>query len=178
MQHERGRNAIKEMAHQVIALEALTDYERGITVSVGTIKGGTVTNVVPSHCEVVVDFRVPDQQASDYLVSSFRNLKPHHPECELQIDIELNRPPMTRSADTQALLATAQACARQAGFALEEAPMTGGGSDANFTAALGIPTIDGLGADGDGAHTLNEHILVSTLEKRLAFWQLLLGQLQ
>jgi glutamate carboxypeptidase len=178
MQHERGRNAIKEMAHQVIALEALTDYERGITVSVGTIKGGTVTNVVPSHCEVVVDFRVPDQQASDYLVACFRNLKPHDPECELQIDIELNRPPMTRSADTQALLATAQACARQAGFDLQEAPMTGGGSDANFTAALGIPTIDGLGADGDGAHTLNEHILISTLEKRLAFWQLLLGQLQ
>lgn len=178
MQHERGRSAIKEMAHQVIALEALTDYERGITVSVGTIKGGTVTNVVPSHCEIVVDFRVPDKQASDHLVSCLQNLKPRDPDCELIVDIELNRPPMTRSDDTQALLSTAQSCAQQAGFSLQEAPMTGGGSDANFTAAMGIPTIDGLGADGDGAHTLKEHVLISTLEKRLEFWRLLLLQLR
>lgn len=178
MQHERGRNAIKEMAHQVIALEALTDYERGITVSVGTIKGGTVTNVVPSHCEIVADFRVPDKEASDYLVEQFNALKPVDPDCELVIDIELNRPPMTRVANTGDLVLKAQNCACRAGFSLFEAPMTGGGSDANFTAALGIPTIDGLGADGDGAHTLKEHILVSTLTQRLDFWRFLLADLR
>ncbi|NLY28113.1 MAG: M20 family metallopeptidase [Alcaligenaceae bacterium] len=177
MQHERGRNAIKEMAHQVIALEALTDYSRGITVSVGTIKGGTVTNVVPSHCEIIADFRVPDQQASDWLVEQFKALKPVDPDCQLQVDIELNRPPMTRGAATADLVARAQACATRAGFVLEEAPMTGGGSDANFTAALGVPTIDGLGADGDGAHTLKEHVLISTLGKRLDFWRYLLADL-
>lgn len=175
--HEKGRSAIKEMAHQVLALEAMTDYARGITVSVGTLKGGTATNVVPAECRAVVDFRVPDREAAEFILSRINALKAVDPDVELAVKAELNRPPMTRSEGTAKLLAVAQDCARRAGFELEEAPMTGGGSDANFTAALGIPTIDGVGADGDGAHTLNEHILVSTLEKRLEFWRLLLAEL-
>lgn len=178
MQHEKGRSAIREMAHQVLALEAMTDYERGITVSVGTIKGGTTTNVVPSECVAIVDFRVTDSATTELLMGKLKSLKAVDSDVELIVDIELNRPPMARSDGTASLLQTAQACAKRAGFTLEEAPMTGGGSDANFTAAMGIPTIDGLGADGDGAHTLKEHVLISTLDKRLAFWRLLLSELK
>jgi len=175
--HEKGRSAIREMAHQVLALEAMTDYERGVTVSVGTISGGTVTNTVPEHCRVMVDFRVPDMAAADDLVARIRALTPVGPDVELDIDVELNRPPMVKTEAQTALLARAQVCAREAGFALVDAPMTGGGSDANFTAALGIPTLDGLGADGDGAHTLWEHVQVSTLPMRLDFWRRLLRSL-
>ncbi len=175
--HEKGRSAIKEMAHQVLALEAMTDYARGITVSVGTLNGGTATNVVPGECRAVVDFRVPDQEAAELVLSRIRALTAVDPDVELIVKAELNRPPMTRSEGTAQLLAVAQGCARRAGFQLDEAPMTGGGSDANFTAALGVPTIDGIGADGDGAHTLQEHVLVSTLGKRLEFWRLLLTEL-
>lgn len=177
MQHEKGRSAIREMAHQVLALEAMTDYERGVTVSVGTIAGGTVTNTVPARCRCVVDFRVPDMGAAQDVLRRMRNLCAVGPDVELDIDVELNRPPMVRTEAAAALLALAQQYAREAGFALEEAPMTGGGSDANFTSAMGVPTLDGLGADGDGAHTLHEYILISTLQTRLKFWELLLRDL-
>ncbi|MCD0502992.1 M20 family metallopeptidase [Bordetella petrii] len=177
MQHEKGRSAIREMAHQVLALEAMTDYERGVTVSVGTIAGGTVTNTVPAQCRCVVDFRVPDMGAAEDVLRRMRNLCAVGPDVELDIDVELNRPPMVRSDAAAALLSLAQGYAREAGFDLEEAPMTGGGSDANFTSAMGVPTLDGLGADGDGAHTLHEYILVSTLQTRAKFWQLLLREL-
>jgi len=177
MQHEKGRSAIREMAHQVLALEAMTDYERGVTVSVGTIAGGTVTNTVPAQCRCVVDFRVPDMGTAQDVLRRMRNLCAVGPDVELDIDVELNRPPMVRTDAAAALLALAQGYAREAGFDLEEAPMTGGGSDANFTSAMGVPTLDGLGADGDGAHTLHEYILVSTLQTRAKFWELLLREL-
>jgi len=177
MQHEKGRSAIREMAHQVLALEAMTDYERGVTVSVGTIAGGTVTNTVPAQCRCVVDFRVPDMGAAEDVLRRMRSLCAVGPDVELDIDVELNRPPMVRTDAAAALLSMAQGYAREAGFDLEEAPMTGGGSDANFTSAMGVPTLDGLGADGDGAHTLHEYILVSTLQARAKFWELLLREL-
>ncbi|MCQ9618088.1 M20 family metallopeptidase [Paenalcaligenes niemegkensis] len=177
VQHQKGRNAIQEMAHQILALQAMTDYERGITVSVGSITGGTTTNVVPEHCHIVADFRVPDMDAITVLREKVDQLKSVDPDVALKVEFILNRPPMPRTEETAALLARAQIYAEEAGFMLEEAPMTGGGSDANFTAALGIPTLDGLGADGDGAHTLWEHILVSTLPQRLNFWQRLLRNL-
>jgi glutamate carboxypeptidase len=165
------------MAHQVLALEAMTDYARGITVSVGTISGGTATNTVPSQCQAVVDFRVPDMRAAEDIIAKMRALKPVGPDVTLDIDVALNRPPMVKTDAAADLLARAQPWAAEAGLVLEDAPMTGGGSDANFTAALGIPTLDGLGADGDGAHTLREYVLVSTLAPRLAFWNLLLKNL-
>ncbi|WP_413463448.1 M20 family metallopeptidase [Acidovorax radicis] len=177
VQHEKGRSAIREMAHQILALEAMTDYARGVTVSVGTIEGGTATNTVPDRCRCVVDFRLPDLSAADELVDKMQALRPVGADMELEIDVEVNRPPMVKSDAVEALLARAQDSARHAGFTLEDAPMTGGGSDANFTSALGVPTLDGLGADGDGAHTLHEHILVSTLEARLNFWRHLLAHL-
>lgn len=177
VQHELGRSAIREMAHQVLALEAMTDYARGITVSVGTISGGTVTNTVPSQCEAMVDFRVPDMQSADYILEKIRALKPVGPDVTLEIDAELSRPPMAKTEAVAELLARAQVWAAEAGMALADAPMTGGGSDANFTAALGVPTLDGLGVDGDGAHSLHEYLLLSTLAPRLTFWTLLLKNL-
>jgi len=177
MQHEKGRSAIREMAHQVLALEGMTDYERGITVSVGVISGGTATNTVPSRCRCVVDFRIPDMEAADDVLQRMRSLRPVNPDTELEIDVEINRPPMVRTDEAVALLRKAQELASEAGFALDEVPMTGGGSDANFTSAMGVPSLDGLGADGDGAHTLNEYILISTLEMRLKFWELILRRL-
>jgi glutamate carboxypeptidase len=175
--HDRGRSAIREMAHQVLKLEAMTDYGRGITVSVGTIRGGTVTNTVPSQCEAMVDFRVPDMPAAEQVLAQMSGLQAVGPDVTLDIDVELNRPPMVKTDAVVALLARAKDFATAAGFTLEDAPMTGGGSDANFTSALGVPTLDGLGADGDGAHTLHEYILVSTLPKRLEFWRGILGRL-
>ena len=176
MNHDKGRSAIREMAHQVLALEAMTDYERGITVSVGTIAGGTVTNTVPAHCRCVVDFRVPDMGAAEDAAPHARAVRRgsgrgagHRRRAE--------PPAHGQDRGRRRLLALVQGYAERAGFLLEDAPMTGGGSDANFTSAMGVPTLDGLGADGDGAHTLHEYILVSTLEQRLKFWELLLKEL-
>lgn len=177
VQHENGRSAIREMAHQILALENMTDYERGITVNVGLISGGTATNTVPGQCRCVVDFRIPDMEAAEYMLQRIRGLRPVGPDTELEIDVEVNRPPMVRNEAALDLLRRAQALAREAGFDLEEAPPTGGGSDANFTSAMGVPSLDGLGADGDGAHTLHEYILISTLETRLKFWELILHRL-
>lgn len=175
--HEKGRSAIREIAHHVLALEAMTDYERGITVSVGKIEGGTTTNVVPAHARLIADFRIPDEQAGVDLLARMRALKPVGPDVTIEVDANLNRPPMSRTDDVGELLKLAQGFAVEAGFTLEEAPMTGGGSDANFTAALGVPTLDGLGADGDGAHTLFEHVQISTLPERLQFWRIMLQKL-
>lgn len=175
--HEKGRSAIREIARHVLALEAMTDYARGVTVSVGKIEGGTTTNVVPSYARLIADFRIPDEQAGIDLLAKMRALAPVGPDVTIEVKAELNRPPMPRTPEIGDLLVLAQGFAREAGFTLEEAPMTGGGSDANFTAAMGVPTLDGLGADGDGAHTLFEHIAIATLPERLAFWRIMLQKL-
>lgn len=175
--HEKGINAIEEMAHQVLALQALTDYDAGTTVSVGLIQGGTTSNVVPDASQIEVDFRIVDEQAAEALEQAVNKLRPVLPGATLDIEFELNRPAMPRTPATVELLKNCQAFAQRAGFSLEEAPRTGGASDANFTAALGVPTLDGLGADGDGAHTLNEYILVSTLAQRALFWYYTLAEL-
>ncbi len=175
--HDKGRSAIREMAHQILALEAMTNYERGVTVSVGKIEGGTATNTIPAFCKCIVDFRLPDLAAADELVGKMKALRPVGDGLSLDIDVEVNRPPMVKDAKAEALLARVQQSAKQAGFDLEEAPPTGGGSDANFTSAMGVPSLDGLGADGDGAHTVTEYILVSTLETRARFWHHLLTHL-
>ena len=151
--------------------------ELRVTVSVGKVEGGTATNTVPAFCKCVVDFRLPDLQAADELVGKMRALRPVGEGVALDIDVEVNRPPMVKDAKAEALLVRVQQSAKEAGFALEEAPPTGGGSDANFTSAMGVPSLDGLGADGDGAHTVTEYILVSTLEMRARFWQHLLTHL-
>ncbi len=167
--HAKGRSAIREIAHQALALDAMTDYGEGVTLSVGRIDGGTNRNVVPERASLIADFRVVTQAQADRLLAVVRALTPVVDGVRLEIEANLNRPPFERSPHVQALFERAQRVARATGFELGEVPRTGGGSDGNFTAAFGVPTLDGLGAEGDGAHTLNEYIVVSTLPQRLQF---------
>ncbi|MBJ7262468.1 MAG: M20 family metallopeptidase [Burkholderiaceae bacterium] len=175
--HEKGRSAIRELCHQILALEAMTDYAADVTVSVGKIEGGTTTNVVPDYARAVADFRVPTPEAGERLLAKMRALTSVDPAVRIEVVAKMNRPPMTRTEAVGKLLTTVQALAAEVGMNLQEAPMTGGGSDANFAAAVGVPALDGLGAEGDGAHTLFEHVIVATLAQRLAFWQLMLHKL-
>ncbi len=160
--HAKGVNAILEIAHQVQVLQALTDYERGTTVNVGLIQGGTASNVVPAECMIEVDFRVSRQSEADRLMAVVSNLAASLPGAELEITGELNRPPMERNEQMMAVFERVKTIAAGHGLQQREGS-TGGASDANFTAGLGIPTLDGLGADGDGGHALHEHVLVSSL---------------
>lgn len=175
--HAKGRSAIRELAHQVLALEAMTNYTEGTTLSVGRIEGGTNRNVVPERASLITDFRVVTKAHGERLMAAVRALTPVTDGVRLEIEADFNRPPFERSKHVQALFERAQRVARITGFELGEVPLTGGGSDGNFTAAFDVPTLDGLGAEGDGAHTLHEHIVVSTLPLRLRFLHGLLRDL-
>jgi glutamate carboxypeptidase len=176
--HQDGRSAIKEIARQVLTIEALTDYDRGVTTTVGTISGGTAPNVIPQHCHITVGLRVPDPAAGEEFEKKILGLKPFDPDVKLVVTGGLYRPPLKKSAASDALYRHAQTIARHIGFALGEAGLRGGGSDGNFTAALGVPTLDGLGIDGDGAHTEWEHGLVSSIEPRTLLMRGLLETLR
>jgi glutamate carboxypeptidase len=175
--HAKGRSAIREIAHQALALEAMTNYAEGITFSVGRIDGGTNRNVVPERASLLADFRVVTKAQAERVLAAVKALTPVIDGVTLEIEAALNRPPFERSPQVQELLDRARRVARTTGFELDEVPLTGGGSDGNFTAACGVPTLDGLGAEGDGAHTLNEYIVVSTLPQRLRFLHGLLRDL-
>jgi len=164
--HRKGRSAIKEMAHQILAIEAMTDYTRGVTTTVGMISGGTAANVIPQHGHISVDLRVRDAATGDEFEQRILGLKSVDPDVKLKVTGGMNRPPFEKTAAIDALLRHAQAQAREIGFVLADTMMTGGGSDGNFTAALGIATLDGLGIDGDGAHTEWEHGYISSIEPR------------
>lgn len=164
--HQDGRSAIREMAHQILAVEGMTDYARGITTTVGLIKGGSAANVTPETCTAEIDLRVPDPEIGAEMVARIRGLKPVTSDVTVHVEGDLNRPPYPKTPLTSDLLVRAQGVARAIGFDLEDCPMTGGGSDGNFTAALGIPTLDGLGIDGAGAHTLDEYGLISSIIPR------------
>jgi glutamate carboxypeptidase len=166
--HKDGRSAIREAARQVLAIEALTDYQRGVTVTVALISGGTAPNVIPQHAWFTVDLRVTSVADGQHFEAMLLALKPQDPDVKLRVFGAMNRPPYEKSPEVAALLAKAQAIATGIGFKLEDCPMTGGGSDGNFTAALGVPTLDGLGIDGDGAHTLEEYGLISSIAPRRA----------
>jgi glutamate carboxypeptidase len=166
VRHQDGRSAIHEMAKQIMRIEAKTDYARGITCNVGLIQGGTGVNVVPSECKVEVDLRVPSQQLAEEMTHWFLNLEPIGQDVTLTVEGEMNRPPYQKDAGISALFEKAQAIYREIGKELLDVPLTGGGSDGNFTAALGIPTLDGLGADGKGAHAAFEQIYYSSLVPR------------
>jgi glutamate carboxypeptidase len=176
--HPDGRSAIAEMARQVLAIEAMTDYGRGITTAVGMISGGTAANVIAQHCRISIDLRVRDEAAGRALEAALLGLKPVDRGVALVVTGAMNRPPYRKSAGTDALFHHARALAATLGFTLVEAPMAGGGSDGNFTAALGLPTLDGLGIDGEGAHTNWEHALISSIEPRMLLLQRLLETLE
>jgi glutamate carboxypeptidase len=164
--HRKGRSAIKEMAHQILAIEAMTDYTRGVTTTVGMMSGGTAPNVIPQHGHITVDLRVRDAATGREFEERILGLKSVDPDVKLKVTGGMNRPPFEKTAEIDALLRQAQALAREIGFVLADTIMTGGGSDGNFTAALGVPTLDGLGIDGDGAHTEWEHGYISSIEPR------------
>jgi glutamate carboxypeptidase len=176
--HQDGRSAIKEMARQVLAIEGLTDYARGITTTVGMISGGTAPNVIPQYCEISVDLRVRDVAAGEEFEKKILGLEPFDNSVKLEVGGGMNRPPYESSAAIDVLFRHAQAIAKGIGFDLQHTEMTGGGSDGNFTAALGVPTLDGLGIDGDGAHTEWEHGLISSIEPRTLLMRGLLETLQ
>src|SRR5476651_120989 len=166
VRHEDGRSAILEMARQILRIEGKTDYARGITCNVGLIKGGTGVNVVSAECTAEIDLRVPTPELAEEMVDWFLKLEPIGPEVEVKVEGGMNRPPYTKDAGITELFSKAQAIYREIGKELNDVLLTGGGSDGNFTAALGIPTLDGLGADGKGAHAAYEQIYYSSLVPR------------
>lgn len=164
--HQDGRSAIREAARQILAIEAMTDYAQGVTTNVGMVSGGTAANVIPQHCRFSVDLRVTNAADGERYSAAILGLAAHDSDVRLTIVGGMNRPPYVKSEGVQRLYNHARAVAVELGFDLGEVPLTGGGSDGNFTAALGVPTLDGLGIDGDGAHTLHEYGLVSSIEPR------------
>jgi len=164
---ERGHSAVLEMAQLVEKISEFTDLRRGLTVNVGVITGGTRSNVVAAECRVEVDARIVKAADAARVEKMFRSLKVTDKACKLTISGVINRPPMERKPGTIALFRKARALAAEMGFTLDEAA-TGGGSDGNFTAALGIPTLDGMGAVGAGAHAAHEHVVKKHLAERTA----------
>jgi glutamate carboxypeptidase len=173
---EAGASAILELARQIERIAGFTNLARGVTVNPGVVSGGTRTNVIAAEARVEVDIRVARAKDAPALDKKFRALKPVDKRCTIAVQGGLNRPPMERSAGGKQLFQTARGLAVQLGVNLEESA-TGGGSDGNFTAALGIPTLDGLGAVGEGAHAANESILVDRIADRTALLALLVQAL-
>lgn len=174
--HEDGISAVEEMAHQILFLQGLTDYSKGTTVNVGIASGGNRTNVVAESAQLDIDVRINRLSEAERIQSIIMNAKPHLEGTTLQIEGDVNRPPMERTAQTQQLFHLATECGDELGIRLTEAHV-GGGSDGNFTAALGIPTLDGLGAIGDGPHAEYEHILIDQLPLRAALLAALMTRL-
>jgi glutamate carboxypeptidase len=164
---EKGANALRELARVIETVSGWTDLKRGLTVSVGMAAGGTKSNVVPAQAWAHVDVRIPRLADGPRITRKFAALRPADPRCKLDVFGQINRPPMERSRGTVRLFRKAHLLARELGFELNEAS-TGGGSDGNFTAALGIPTLDGMGAVGEGAHARHESVFVEHLAPRTA----------
>ncbi|MEW5830081.1 MAG: M20 family metallopeptidase [Chloroflexota bacterium] len=164
--HAEGRNAIEEMAHQVIAIQQMTDYARQTTLNVGVLRGGTVSNVVPEEAVAEVDVRVMQPGEWERVEAAMKSLKPVLEGVSLEISGVLNRPPMPEDATMKATFARAREIAAGIGMALTSGG-TGGGSDANFVAPLGVPVLDGLGAVGEGYHSEREYIVKDSLPERV-----------
>jgi len=163
----KGSSAVVELARQIEVISGFTDLKRGITVNPGVVSGGTRSNVVAAEASAEIDFRVPRLSEAKALDRKFRALKPFDKRCSLELTGGLNRPPMERIKGVAALFTVARKLAADLGVELEESS-TGGGSDGNFTAALGIPTLDGIGAVGEGAHAAHESILIDRIPDRVA----------
>lgn len=163
----KGASAIHELADQIVAIGRFQDLPRGISVNVGVVSGGSRPNVVAEEAHATVDVRAPTREAADEVESAFRRLQPARPGTRLTVTGGFERPPMERSSAGIALFTRAAAVAAALGRQIGEGP-AGGGSDGNFTAALGVPTLDGLGAIGDGAHAAHEHIDITALPWRTA----------
>jgi glutamate carboxypeptidase len=161
----KGHSAIIELARQITSISQLNDLQHGISVNPGVIRGGTRTNVIAAEASAEIDVRIKQAKQAAGLDRKFRALKPYDKRCTLTIEGGINRLPMERTAGVAALYKKAQSIATQLDWKLEEAAV-GGGSDGNFTAGIGIPTLDGMGGVGEGAHAVHEHILVDELPRR------------
>jgi len=164
----KGASAIHELARVILALEALQDHDRGVTVNVGVISGGSRTNVIADHASAGIDVRVQTMEDAARLERSIRGLRPTRSSIRLEVAGDVNRPPLERLPAGVRLYEEARQIAAALGRDLSEGA-AGGGSDGNFTAALGVPTLDGLGPEGDGAHAIHEHVLLDNLSWRSAF---------
>ncbi len=164
---EKGANAIRELARAIETVSGWTDLKRGLTVSVDVAGGGTKTNVIPAHAWAEVDGRISRKADGPRLTRKFANLKPTDKRCALAVFGGINRPPMERTRGTVQLYRKARKLAAEMGIQLDEGA-TGGASDGNFTSALGIPTLDGMGAVGEGAHARHESVLIEHLAPRTA----------
>ncbi|HXE06367.1 MAG TPA: M20 family metallopeptidase [Acidobacteriaceae bacterium] len=173
---ERGHSAVLELARLLEKIAGFTDLRIGRTVNPGVIGGGTRSNVIAEHAWAEIDVRIAKSADAAKVDRMFRALKCEDKRCSLKITGGINRPPMERSAGTARLYQHARAIAHDLGFTLSEAA-TGGGSDGNFTAALGVPTLDGLGAVGEGAHAAHEHIVVEHLLPRTALLAVLIASI-
>ena len=176
--HEKGRSAIRAMAGIIQQVEGFTDYARGITTSVGLVSGGTGVNVIPEFCTIHVDMRVCDLGAAAELEQRFRDLRASDPDIDITLTGGIHRPPFPADPRGLDLFARAANVAGRIGIKLESAGLSGGGSDGNFSAAKGIATLDGLGVDGDGAHTNHEHLLYSSIEPGTRLMQGLMETLE
>jgi len=162
---EKGVSAIEELAHQIPRIKALADAGHGTTVNIGVVRGGSRSNVVAAEAEAWIDIRLATRDEATRVDRALRALAPVLPGALVTAEGGMERPPMERTEGVARLAALAKAVAREMGFELAEIS-TGGGSDGNFTAALGIPTLDGLGPDGGGAHADSEHLLISSWMQR------------
>ena len=173
--HEKGRNAIEEIAHQILAIQSLTDYAKETTLNVGTIRGGTASNVVPEFAEVAIDLRIMQAGEFAHIEKALKSLKPALEGTSLEIIGGLNRPPMPFDETMRKTFDKAQVTAKREGITLK-ASGTGGASDANFVAPLGIPVLDGLGTVGEGLHSSREYIFTKSLREKSALLTALLRE--
>jgi len=173
---EAGASAVVELARQIQRIATFTRLGQGTTVNPGVISGGTRSNVVAEEAQAEVDFRIAHAKDAAALDKKFHALKPFDKRCSIQVEGGLNRPPMERTPAIAKLFTTARGFAKEIGVKLQESS-TGGGSDGNFTAALGVPTLDGLGGVGEGAHASNESILVDRIADRTALLAMLLSRI-
>jgi len=165
--HSDGASAISELARQIARIDALTDYDSGVTTNVGVIGGGQARNVVAQEAWATIDLRIENGEAAETLEARLLNLQPVDPRTSLRVAGGITRPPMARTSSVARTYQLARSLAAELGFDLPEVA-SGGGSDANFTAALGIPTLDGLGAVGGGMHSSHEFVSISELANRAA----------
>lgn len=165
LEPEKGANAIVEISRQIERIHAIASADLGTTVNVTTIKGGTTTNVIPEHAECDIDVRFSKMAEAERVDAAFRSLTPFDERVSLEILGGINRMPFERTPEVVAFYEKARDLAAGFGYELGETQV-GGASDGNFVAALGVPTLDGLGITGAGAHMLTEHILVSDVAKR------------
>lgn len=173
--HARGINAIEEIAHQILAVQAMTNYDIGTTANVGVISGGTRPNVVPAEARIEINVRATTRANAKAIRDQIMNLKARHPEAELVIEGGVGVPPMERTPEIAALFKQAQGLAAEMSLKIEEGS-TGGGSDGNKTAALGVPTFDGMGIVGDGGHAITEYGEISSLPERSAIMAAMLRE--